>query len=534
MDHWRDYHRDKSREIRRTKLYLLMIGVLILGTLLFYEKKGMQAPETAQEGQREGRQTEEETPMEDAQEEEPEMAEETEEPEVQPLEYNGNIRVLLRTDHYEGELHGEIQLSSGSGQDLTVYDGENGETIESGNSLAFTREEDTLFLNGEPMAAMPERMVVKTAEGDGAGIAVESVARNSGIPVYEGALEIWPVQEGFYLVNDLPFETYLKYVVPSEMPSGYSMEALKAQAVCARTYACKQLQSFDFPACEAHVDDSVIYQVYNNTGAAESTSQAVDATSGMILTSGGLPITAYYFSTSCGATGNEEIWWEGDASLTPYLCAKTVDAAGEAVDLSEEEAFEKFLEEENEGCYDAGISWYRWEAEADLDTLTDNVNAALKSRYEANPEAVLTEENGAFVSKEIESIGRIQGIEVLERNEGGAIVRLQIRGSENTIQVLTEYNVRALLNLQGCNVVRSDGTLTAGASLLPSACVVITPVFGSEGELAGWRFEGGGYGHGVGLSQNGANTMAKQGMSFEKILGFYYTGAELTAITDLW
>ena len=118
-----------------------MIGVLILGTLLFYEKKGMQAPETAQEGQREGRQTEEETPMEDAQEEEPEMAEETEEPEVQPLEYNGNIRVLLRTDHYEGELHGEIQLSSGSGQDLTVYDGENGETIESGNSLAFTREE---------------------------------------------------------------------------------------------------------------------------------------------------------------------------------------------------------------------------------------------------------------------------------------------------------------------------------------------------------------------------------------------------------
>ena len=96
MDHWRDYHRDKSREIRRTKLYLLMIGVLILGTLLFYEKKGMQAPETAQEGQREGRQTEEETPMEDAQEEEPEMAEETEEPEVQPLEYNGNIQMCIR------------------------------------------------------------------------------------------------------------------------------------------------------------------------------------------------------------------------------------------------------------------------------------------------------------------------------------------------------------------------------------------------------------------------------------------------------
>ena len=78
---------------------------------------------------------------------------------------------------------------------------------------------------------------------------METVERNNGIPVYEGELEIWPAEECLYLVNDLPFETYLKYVVPSEMPSGYSMEALKAQAVCARTYACRQLQSYDFPAC---------------------------------------------------------------------------------------------------------------------------------------------------------------------------------------------------------------------------------------------------------------------------------------------
>ena len=119
-------------------------------------------------------------------------------------------------------------------------------------------------------------------------------------------------------------------------------------------------------------------------------------------------------------------------------------------------------------AFDADVSWYRWEAQADLDTLTENVNAALKSRYAANPEAVLTKEGDAFVSREIESVGRIQGIEVLERDAGGAAVRLQIRGSEHTVQVMTEYNVRALLNLQGCTVQRGDGTTVAEAACCPA------------------------------------------------------------------
>ena len=540
MEHWREYHyRDKKKEVKRAKLYLLALGVLILGALLFYEKREERERGKAAEGLQEDSGSQDGTtaggPDGTAAAEEPENAgkEEPEGTKIQPLEYDGTIRVLLKTDHYEKDIHEEVRLSSASGQELAVYDGRDGEMLDSGSSLSFTREEDLLFLNDEPLAELPEHLVIRTAEGDGAGISLDSVKRNHGTPVYEGTLEVWPAEEGFYVVNELPFETYLCYVVPSEMPFGYEMEALKAQAVCARTYACKQLQSYAYPACEAHVDDSVSYQVYNNTGAAESTSQAVGETAGAVLSYGGLPITAYYFSTSCGATGTEEIWWEGNASLTPYLQAKTVNAEGEAVDLSSEEAFEEFLENEDEGCFDADVSWYRWEAQADLDTLTENVNAALKSRYAANPEAVLTKEGDAFVSREIESVGRIQGIEVLERDAGGAAVRLQIRGSEHTVQVMTEYNVRALLNLQGCTVQRGDGTAVAGSSLLPSACVLITPVFDEDGELAAWHFEGGGYGHGVGLSQNGADCMAEQGMSCEEILQFYYPGAELTALTDL-
>ena len=61
----------------------------------------------------------------------------------------------------------------------------------------------------------------------------------------------------------------------------------------------------------------------------------------------------------------------------------------------------------------------------------------------------------------------------------------------------------------------------------------ITPLFDKKGELSGWRFRGGGYGHGVGLSQNGANGMAKQGKSFAEILHFFYTDVELTDISEI-
>lgn len=335
------------------------------------------------------------------------------------------------------------------------------------------------------------------------------------------------------LVNELPLETYLNYVVPSEMPSRYSQEALKAQAVCARTYAYKHLQSYGYPDYEAHVDDSVRYQVYNNTSPAESTTQAVEETADLILTSQGQPITAYYFSTSCGYTGNEEVWWEGSSEMTPYLRGKTVNEAGECLDMTDEEVFTAFILETDDTCYDRKVSWYRWETEIDVETLSDNLNEVLKSRYEANPEAVRTKRGRNFVSRPVETIGTIKEIEILERNEGGAVQRMRISGSRRTIEIATEYNVRALLNVKGGVIVRQDGTTAEGGTLLPSAYLIVTPVFDEEGILSGFRFQGGGYGHGVGMSQNGANGMAEQGKSFEEILRFFYTDVELTAIHTL-
>ena len=100
---------------------------------------------------------------------------------------------------------------------------------------------------------------------------------------YAGELEYYEEENGWVIVNELPLEEYLRWVVPSEMPSYYSMEALKAQAVCARTYAVWHMQEYAYPEYEAHVDDSVSFQVYHNLENQETTDRAVRETEGQIM-----------------------------------------------------------------------------------------------------------------------------------------------------------------------------------------------------------------------------------------------------------
>ena len=97
------------------------------------------------------------------------------------------------------------------------------------------------------------------------------------------------------MVNELPLEEYLFSVVPSEMPASYPLEALKAQAICARTYAYGHMLRAGYPRYGAHVDDSTSYQVYNNITEADSTTTAVKETYGqMILTDEGTVANTYY------------------------------------------------------------------------------------------------------------------------------------------------------------------------------------------------------------------------------------------------
>lgn len=485
-----------NQEIKK-KCGLLLLGIVLLVLLLAIGRIRQQNAESEDEKAQENTQGE--------QTEEGQQA-------IPVPQYNGRIRVLIKTNGYAGLYHESLEITEGE----VVW--------------TFQMEEDGCYLNG--VCVKEEYFPICLEEQEGLRRSVTSLERGYGNPALEGSLEIHKAEQGLVLVNELPLEDYLKYVVPSEMPASYEKEALKAQAVCARTYAYAQMQAYAYPEYLAHVDDSVSFQVYQNSGAAETTNAAVAETAGQILSYQGQAIQAYFFSTSWGHTSNENIWWAGDSSATPYLLEKCTDSTGETLDLTSEEAFLEFLRSPREACYDSSISWYRWTTRIDVETLSQHLNDNLYTRYQANPEAILTKKSGEFVSSPVKTIGTIEKIEVLERGAGGVLQKVQVTGSRRTIQISTEYNIRALLNAQGETICRQDGSEVEGGALLPSGYFTITPEY-EDRKLGGFLLEGGGYGHGVGMSQNGANQMAKEGSTWEEILRFFYTGVDLTSISEL-
>ena len=105
---------------------------------------------------------------------------------------------------------------------------------------------------------------------------------------------------------------------------------------------------------------------------------------------------------------------------------------------------------------------------------------------------------------------------------------LILETDSGTYKVISEYNIRYLLN-QGGEVLRQDGSTVSCGQILPSAYIVID-LKKDEGTVSGYHIIGGGYGHGVGLSQNGARSMAKEGRNCEEIITYFYPGGELRQI----
>ncbi|MDY4692225.1 MAG: SpoIID/LytB domain-containing protein [Blautia sp.] len=313
-------------------------------------------------------------------------------------------------------------------------------------------------------------------KGDEEGITVTSIDRQCGHPVYYGTLEIRKTKDSLNLVNEICLEDYLKAVVPSEMPSSYEEQALMAQAVCARTYAWKHIQDPDkeMKAYYADVDDSVNYQVYGNIFPQEVTDRAVLCTKGRILTQNGEPVQAYYFSTSAGFTSTDEIWGADEASS--YLKSIRCD-------------------------FDQDSPWRKWQ----VTIPWENIQKRAQELYE--------------------NTGKLLSVDVARKNESGAVVSLQAVTEGKTFYINGEYSVRQFLSPEGCTIYEKDNAKEQGGKLLPSSYFTLNSSPGSCLEICG-----GGYGHGVGMSQNGANEMAKQGYTYEEILQYFFRNVQVEKI----
>lgn len=393
--------------------------------------------------------------------------------------------------------------------------------------------------------AVGERRIYRSANlTDKVSVEMEGSTRENHF--YRGTIECLRMEQGIVVVNELPLEEYLYAVVPSEMPASYPEEALKAQAVCARTYAYRYILRAGLPELGAHVDDTTAYQVYHNIEENGASTTAVRETDGVLLTYGGEAAGNYYYSTSCGAGTDVSSWQGGSGEEVPYLQGRRVSAAqeyGDGVDgenaqvpepdaenLRDEATFRRFITEIHEEDLEKEEPWYRWTYRVDeLDAET--VFSRLRERQEKAPACVLTKAEGDYyVSEPIKKEGEIKKIAISKRGAGGIAQELTIETEEGTFKVLSEYNIRYVLCDGKSAVKKQDGSTTVPGVLLPSGFFVLDPVFttGKGGQnVVGYTLSGGGFGHGVGMSQNGAKAMGLEGAVYGQILLQFYPGCEL-------
>ncbi len=334
---------------------------------------------------------------------------------------------------------------------------------------------------------------------------------------YRGTIEVRKYSEGYGVVNQLSLEQYLYGVVPSEMPSSYEREALRVQAICARSYACIQLMKGDYAALGAHVDDSTSYQVYNKQEETAQTNLAVDDTVGEVVKYQGEVAEAYFFSTSCGYTGDMGLWNVPSDGKYGYLKGTCLASDGKETDISTEEAFASFIKDKKANSFDSESPYFRWQAKLPIEGNTEAISNAIIKRASANKANVqVIKENGEEgEASSLADFGAVKEISVAERGAGGGIRALCISYEKGKVNLFTEYNVRYVLGAVAEELTNNNGG-AIDMELLPSA------YFTLDSGKKGYTLYGGGYGHGIGMSQNGSNGMAKAGMGYAEIIMKFY------------
>jgi SpoIID/LytB domain protein len=325
--------------------------------------------------------------------------------------------------------------------------------------------------------------------------------------VYAGGLSLQPnAYETYTLINQVPVETYLRGVVPHEIGPRAPRPAIQAQAVLARTYVLRNLRRFAIDGYQICADTQC--QVYRGlSGTVPAADQAIQATRGQVLTYQNELVDALYSSTSGGVTAAFSHVWNGPDR--PYL-KPVVDSVSGAWNLSRnpldgETSFRAFMALD-QGFNEQGWQLFRWRYDSTLAEITQDLRQFLGRRQ--HPLAGFSQVNQVRVTERAPS-GRVQGLEI--DTDLGPV------------------------RLEKDEIVR---VLSAPRSLLFYLDPIYAPTQGDiPPTLSGYRFVGGGWGHGVGLSQTGSYRLGQMGWNYGRILQFYYPGTTLQPIHNgltLW
>lgn len=344
-----------------------------------------------------------------------------------------NIRVIIKTSGFRDIFFNEA-----------VFCADSGMIVETGEESYETAPGETVVFNPDTEDFNEGRIKLIPKSGE---IQFQSVNRGIGTPSYGGTIEVSLYDEGIVVVNEVGIEDYLKKVVPSEMPSGFNLEALKCQAVCARSYAYTELSNNYYSAYGAHIDDSIQFQVYNNSQRAESTDTAVDETAGQVLSYNGEVVKTYYYSTSCGSTTDVTLWGNTTENY-PYFVAECVGGVDRGLTLTVESEFNTFIKGENEADYDYDCTLYRWSIEESVKEISEE-----------------------FKRSTGKNVGNITDIEVLERVNGGAAVKVKVTGDKGETVIDSESAIRAAFGNANVDMNTKSGTTDMLICQVHSVCL---------------------------------------------------------------
>jgi stage II sporulation protein D len=407
------------------------------------------------------------------------------------------LRVLLQ----EG---GSATVAAAGGRGLRVRDrqGRVLQDLAIDTPLRLRLQGGWVELRPEPVPAAaavlagPELWIEPLPAGAEAGLALNQRR-------YRGRLQVLPQGSGLQVINHVPLETYLASVVGSEMPASWPQQALRAQAVAARTYALKGRK----PAAAFDLKATVASQVYRGIEAeTPSTREAVQATRGLVLTYGSGLIDAVFHSSSGGSTESSGNLW---SQQLPYLVS--------VPDFDHE----------------SPVAEWRQPLSADL------------------------------LARAFAEIGGVRSIEVVSTTPTGRIRQARVVGPSGQL-LLSGAALRSRLGLKstwvrfalqvpdpGAATINANVPVNAPASIAVSRALPTPPpplpAFSlprSAFDLAAqpdtlpiplpqWVAIGRGFGHGIGMSQWGALAMARRGTSFSAILSHYYRGTQLRPYGEL-
>ncbi len=435
------------------------------------------------------------------------------------------IRVVLAAPGTEGYKHENVVLVST----------EEYEMLYNGNVTILNKEE---VWDAEAFNWSKDAQTIKFVPKVDSEMKILSLKKQDKHPKYKGIIEVTKEDGRYCIVNDLEFEAYIAGVIPSEMPTSYGIEACKVQAIAARTYALSSKRTSRYAKYGAHIDDTTDSQVYNNVPANDISYQAAEETKGEILTSNGSSISSKFYATSCGYTANfGEVWAAGETfpSNTPvYLVSRQQYIGDKLVSnmTDEKDAYKFFTLKPSEvDAFDKESPWFRWKTKLTGKELGALLDPAIRKLSRSYPALVkVLGENKTWSAKEIDSLGGIKDLEVKKRGQGGNIMELIIIGDKHIVKISTEYLIRSLFSTtdqQSLNITRADTTEVKGMSLLPSAFFSMDIAYTNDNYISSITIFGGGFGHGVGMSQDGVKGMASRGYTYREILRHYYPQVEI-------